>query len=252
MPARSDLGKKLRSAFVADEGNRLVVADYNQMELRVLTHFSQDQLLLEAYLGDTVSDLHTMTASRMFNKGEDEITKQERSVAKMINFGIAYGIAPRGLFESLTAEGIEVSERECEKFIAEYFRTYGGVSRWLNETEREAKRQGYVTNLFGWRRRLAARDRRETRQVRNFVIQSTAADICKDAMARLHESLPDGAYMIAQVHDELVVECKADQAEAGRGPRQRDYGVCAGWLQCPPEGGRSHRRQLGAGEVTLS
>lgn len=212
IPARSELGKKLRSAFIAEPGNKLVVADYGQMELRVLAHYTQDPSLLAAYRNGV--DLHTLTASQVFGKKESEVTKAERSIAKTINFGVAYGITPRGLFNQLSSAGIEANESQCEKFIRDYFKTYKGVRRWLDSTERTARTQGYVTNLFGRRRRLVGRDSRAARQACNFPIQGTAADICKEAMVKVHESLPSGAHIIAQVHDELIIECRAEDADS--------------------------------------
>lgn len=211
IPARSELGKKLRSAFIAEPGNKLVVADYGQMELRCLAHYTQDPSLLAAY--ENGVDLHTLTASQVFGKQESEVTKSERSIAKTINFGVAYGITPRGLFNQLSSVGIEANERQCEQFIRDYFKTYKGVRRWLDDTERTARTKGYVTTFFGRRRRLVGRDSRAARQACNFPIQGTAADICKEAMVKVNESLPSGAHIIAQVHDELIIECLAKDAD---------------------------------------
>lgn len=207
IPARSELGKKLRSAFIAGEGRKLVVADYSQMELRVLAHYSQDPLLLNAYTAEQETDLHTLTASNMFRKAQTEISKQERAIAKMINFGIAYGITPIGLFNRLRPSGIDVSQEDCKKFIDNYFRTYTGVNKFLAEVAKVIHKRGYVKNFYGRRRRLKGQNSRETRQAQNFIIQATAADIVKDAMVRLHKALPKGANIIGQVHDELIIEC---------------------------------------------
>ncbi|KAF0240018.1 MAG: DNA polymerase I, partial [bacterium] len=131
LPASSELGKKLRTAFIAGQGRKLVVADYSQMELRVLAHYSQDPLLLEAYCSEQEKDLHTLTASKMFRKPEVEVSKQERTIAKKINFGIAYGITPNGLFNSLRPSGINVSEKDCEDFIKNYFSSYPKIGEFL-------------------------------------------------------------------------------------------------------------------------
>ncbi|MBL8189230.1 MAG: hypothetical protein JNK38_14575 [Acidobacteria bacterium] len=216
IPARSELGKKLRQMFIADEGNALVVADWSQMELRILAEYSKDPLLIEAYCGERETDLHTLTAARMFGKAEADVTKPERSIAKMINFGIAYGITPVGLFNRLRPQGVDVTEAQCEQFVADYFRTYPGVRKFLNQVESRSRQRGYVHNRFGRRRRVSGQTSREVRQAQNFIIQATAADMAKMAMVRLHAALPEGARLIAMVHDEFIVECPAAQAEVVR------------------------------------
>lgn len=216
MPAKSALGKRLRQAFVADARNKLVVADYSQMELRVLAHYSRDPLLIEAYTSETETDLHTLTASWMFGRAIADVGKSERTVAKMINFGIAYGITPLGLFNRLRPEGHQVTLEDCEKFIADYFKAYVGVGRFLEKAETIIRQRGYVMNLYGRRRRLKGTTHREVRQAQNFIIQATAADLAKDAMVRLYEVLPAAAYLIAQVHDEFIVECREEDAEGVR------------------------------------
>ncbi|HYE71932.1 MAG TPA: DNA polymerase A family protein, partial [Blastocatellia bacterium] len=217
IPSRSELGKRLRQSFIADEGNVLVVADYSQMELRVLAHYSRDPLLVEAYTSEHETDLHALTASRMFGKAIDAIEKNERTVAKMINFGIAYGITPIGLFNRLRPAGLNVTEAECEEFVRNYFKTYPGVRKFLDKAERVARERHYVRSFFGRRRRLKGSERglssREIRQAQNFIIQATAADLAKDAMVRLYQALPEGADLIATIHDEFIVECRREQAE---------------------------------------
>ena len=217
MPARSELGKRLRSAFIAEEGCKLVVADWSQMELRVLAHYSRDPLLVEAYTAEMETDLHSLTASRMFRKPIEEVEKSERTVAKMINFGIAYGITPTGLFNRLKPAGMDVTEEECSRFIENYFSTYPGVKEFLSKASQAVRRRGYVKNLYGRRRRLKGRTARQIRQAQNFIIQATAADLAKDAMVRLYRLLPEGAHIIAQVHDEFIIECPALLAEYARG-----------------------------------
>jgi DNA polymerase-1 len=229
IPARSELGKKLRRMFVADEGNTLVVADWSQMELRILAQYSKDPLLLSAYQSEIETDLHTLTASRMFGKTEAEVSKPERSVAKMINFGIAYGITPIGLFNRLRPQGVDVTEKQCEQFVADYFKTYPGVRRFLDQVEPRLRERGYVKNWFGRRRRVSGRTPREVRQAQNFIIQSTAADMAKTAMVRLYESLPEGARLIAMVHDEFIVECRTELAEEVRS-------LMVSAMQAAPEG----------------
>lgn len=216
IPARSELGKKLRAAFIAEDGHKLVVADWSQMELRVLAQYSKDSLLLEAYTAERETDLHTLTAARMFGKAEADVTKPERSIAKMINFGIAYGITPRGLFNRLKPQGVDVTEAQCEQFVADYFKTYPGVRKFLNQVESRVRERGYVCNWFGRRRHVSGQTRREVRQAQNFIIQATSADLAKIAMVRLYAALPEGARLIAMVHDEFIVECCTEQAEVVR------------------------------------
>jgi DNA polymerase-1 len=213
IPSRTELGKRLRRAFIAEEGHKLVVADFNQMELRVLAHFSEDPLLLNAYAG-AGTDLHALTASKMFRRPVDEVTKAQRAIAKMINFGIAYGVTAPGLSSRLRPLGVEVSETQCETFIADYFNTYPGVSRFLDLARRAAQARGYVKSLMGRRRRLQAVDARESRQVQNHIVQGTAADLAKDAMIRLHNALPAGARLVGMIHDEFIVECREKDADA--------------------------------------
>jgi DNA polymerase-1 len=244
MPSKSDLGKRLRRAFITEEGNKLIVADYSQMELRVLAHYSQDPLLLLAYTWDTDADLHTLTASRMFKKDIEDIEKAERTVAKMINFGIAYGITPLGLFNRLRPEGHDVTLEDCEQFIEDYFSAYVGVARFLRRVKDTIRQRGYVKDYYGRRRRVSGATAREIRQAQNFIIQATAAEIAKDAMVRLHKALAEGANIIAQVHDEFIVECRKDDAETVCGlmaevmtqapdgfsiPLKADVHICDNW-----------------------
>jgi DNA polymerase I-like protein with 3'-5' exonuclease and polymerase domains len=213
IPKRSDLGKKLRRMFVADERNALVVADWSQMELRILAQYSKDPLLLSAYTDGAGTDLHRLTASKMFGKSETEVTDSERSVAKMINFGIAYGITAVGLFNRLKPQGVDVTLEQCEQFISDYFKAYSGVQDFIRNVEHRLREKGYVKNWFGRRRRVSGRNAREIRQAQNFIIQGTGADMAKEAMVRLHSALPEGAKLISVVHDEFIVECRQEQAE---------------------------------------
>ncbi len=211
IPARSELGKRLRSAFIADDGHKLIVADFSQMELRVLAHYSADPLLLEAYNGAAETDLHTLTAQKMFKQAN--VTKEQRAIAKMLNFGIVYGISATGLFRRLHMLGIKVTLPECERFIRTYFQTYKEVDDFLQKAARRIKARNYVQTLHGRRRRLSGQTKREVRQAQNFIIQATAADIFKTALIAVHESLPEGASIVAQIHDEIIIECPADIAK---------------------------------------
>jgi DNA polymerase I-like protein with 3'-5' exonuclease and polymerase domains len=216
VPARSELGKRLRACFVAAHGCKLIVADYSQMELRILAHYSKDPLLLEAYTAAEAVDLHAATAARMFGKPVDQISGGERAIAKMINFGLAYGISAQGLSNRLKAQGLNMTEEQCEHSIASYFATYSKVAAFLQSVEQAIKQRGYVRSLYGRRRRLSGQTRREVRQAQNFIIQATAADLCKQAMVSLHAALPAEAAIVAMVHDELVIECRQEQAEEVR------------------------------------
>ena len=199
--------------LIYHEGNALVVADWSQMELRILAQYSKDPLLLSAYQSGSDADLHTLTAARMFGKAEADVSKLERTIAKMINFGIAYGITSIGLFNRLRPRGVDVTEDQCEQFIADYFKAYSGVRKFLDRVKPRLLERGYVRNWFGRRRRVPGETPRQIRQAQNFIIQSTAADMAKTAMVKLYHSLPEGARLIAMVHDEFIVECRQEQAE---------------------------------------
>lgn len=211
IPSKSELGKAVRRAFICEEGNKLIVADFSQMELRVLAHYSQDETLLNAYCTGKQIDLHTITAQKMF--GKEDVNKDERGIAKMINFGIAYGITDIGLFRRLTATGIATTPEECKQYIADYFKTYKGVEKFLAKVKKTIYQRGYVNNLFGRRRRLKGINSREIRQAQNFIIQATSADLVKRAMVALAAKLPQGVQLISMIHDELIVECRADHSE---------------------------------------
>jgi DNA polymerase I-like protein with 3'-5' exonuclease and polymerase domains len=211
IPKSGELGKKLRSSFIADTGNALIVADYSQQELRALAHYSKDPALLEAFRSG--ADLHTRTASLMFGKVENDITKEERAIGKMLNFGTIYGLTAQGLLARLVHEQPDLTLPDCERFISEYFRAYSGVSSLLNRVAEKARARGYVRSLLGRRRHLWARNRREERQVCNFLIQGSSADITKTAMVRLDERLPKGADLVGCIHDELVIEAPVEIAE---------------------------------------
>jgi DNA polymerase-1 len=213
IPSRSELGKKLRRMFVADEGNALVVADWSQMELRILAQYSRDPLLLSAYQSRTDADLHTLTAARMFGKAETDVSKSERAIAKMINFSIAYGVTHIGLFNRLRPQGVDVTLEQCEQFIADYFKAYAGVKSFLDKVQPRLWERGYVRNWFGRRRRVLGVTARQVRQAQNFIIQSTAADMAKTAMVRLRAALPEGARLIAMIHDEFIAECRQDLSD---------------------------------------
>ncbi|MCI0389108.1 MAG: DNA polymerase [Acidobacteria bacterium] len=213
LPRSSGAAKVLRAAFIAGPGRKLVVADWSQVELRIIAHYSEDKAMNKAFTDG--ADLHTRTASLMFRIPEPSVTKDQRSAAKSVNFGIGYGMGAPGLFTSLSAAGVKTSLPECRKFIESYYRSYPGVKRLQERIEKAARDRGYVRTFFGRRRRLAP-DGGNMLSIKNAVIQGSGADIAKDAMVRLHAALPKDAYLIAMIHDEFVVECLEEQAEEVR------------------------------------
>ncbi len=216
IPIRTELGREIRAAFVAAEGKLLVGADYSQIELRLLAHYSQDPLLLEAYR--TGQDIHTLTAAEVFGVPPMLINAEHRRRAKAVNFGIVYGLSPFGLSQQL---GIE--QKEAKRFIDAYFARYVGVRGFIDRTLEQARRDGFVRNLFGRKRPipdLASKNPNlrgfAERTAVNTPLQGTAADLIKIAMLRLDRELRErglGAKMLLQVHDELVLEAPLDEVE---------------------------------------
>lgn len=217
IPIRTELGRKIRRAFVPPPGYLLVSADYSQIELRVLAHLSQDPVLLDAFR--TGQDIHTRTALEIFEVREEELTRDHRTRAKAVNFGVIYGQGDSGLSKSLG-----IPRAEASSFIAAYFRRYEGVRRFMNETLERARAGEAVRSLLG-RRRLLPTIRSANRAERlaaeriamNMPIQGTAADLLKLAMLALRDPPSPGARMTLSVHDELVFEVpEAEVAEAER------------------------------------
>jgi DNA polymerase-1 len=214
IPKRSELGQKIREAFIAEPGYSLVVADYATMEMRVLASYlitaADDNSLADAI--NSGVDLHTYTAQKMTELSGSDIS---RTVAKMINFGIAYGITPFGLAGRLRAQGVEISEAEADNYIKIYMKSYPGVPKLFRRVARQCNDYGYVRNLYKRRRRVWAFSARELRQAVNFLIQGSSADIVKDSMHGIDKELrihaPDSR-MIAQIHDELIIEAPDEQA----------------------------------------
>ena len=209
IPIRTELGREIRSAFVAEPGHRLVSADYSQVELRILAHVSGEPKLREAFARG--EDIHAATAAEVLGKDQATLTKDERNVAKMVNFGIIYGISAFGLSENL-----EIPREEAQTYIDAYLARFPMVQDFIQRTIEQAKQDGYVTTLFG-RRRPVPEIRASNRQTRslgerlavNSVMQGTAADIIKVAMVNIHRRLVDegrGSRLVLQVHDELLVE----------------------------------------------
>jgi DNA polymerase-1 len=216
IPIRTELGKEIRSAFIAESGSRLLSADYSQIELRILAHVSGEPKLREAFArGD---DIHTATAVEVLGKDPGELTSGDRSIAKMINFGIVYGISAFGLSENL-----EIPREQAQEYIDAYLARFPRVQDFIQRTIEQSKRDGYATSLLG-RRRPTPEIRASNRQTRslgerlavNFVMQGSNADIIKKAMIAIHRRLRDegrGARLVLQVHDELLLE--VPEAEIG-------------------------------------
>jgi DNA polymerase-1 len=214
IPIRSDIGREIRRAFVADEGCRLLSADYSQVELRILAHVSGDPALLAAFARG--EDIHASAAAAVYGVPISQVTKQQRSVAKMMNFATAYGVSAYGLSQQ---SGLK--RADAEAFMARYFETYPGIRNYLEQTIAFAYEHGYVETLLGRRRYFpvlqttgkgahayVARQAAERAAI-NHPIQGTAADIIKIAMIRLFHALEERGHqarMILQVHDELVLE----------------------------------------------
>jgi DNA polymerase-1 len=209
IPIRTELGREIRSAFVAEPGHRLLSADYSQVELRILAHVSGEPKLREAFARN--EDVHTATAAEVLGKEPATLTKDERNVAKMVNFGIIYGISAFGLSENL-----DIPKDEAQAYIDTYLARFPLVQDFIARTIEQAKRDGYVTTLLG-RRRPVPEIRASFRQTRalgerlavNSVMQGTAADVIKVAMVRIHDRLrAEGraARLVLQVHDELLLE----------------------------------------------
>jgi DNA polymerase-1 len=209
IPIRTELGREIRSAFIAEPGCKLLSADYSQIELRILAHVSGEPKLREAF--ERGEDIHTATAAEVLGKDPATLTTGERSIAKMINFGIVYGISAFGLSENL-----EIPREEAQEYIDAYLARFPHVQDFIRRTIEQAERDGFATSLLG-RRRPVPELRASNRQTRslgerlavNFVMQGSNADIIKVAMVRIHERLRAegrGARLVLQVHDELLLE----------------------------------------------
>ena len=216
IPIRSEEGRKIRQAFIAPQGYKIVAADYSQIELRIMAHLSADAGLLKAFSAG--EDVHRATASEVFGVALDQVTTDLRRSAKAINFGLIYGMSSFGL-----AQQLGLSRSQAQSYIDLYFTRYPGVKNYMDSIREQAREQGYVETLFGRRlylpeikSRNAARRQYAERTAINAPMQGTAADIIKRAMIKtdqwLLEEKPD-AKMIMQVHDELVFEAAEDQVD---------------------------------------
>jgi DNA polymerase-1 len=216
IPARTPEGRRIRKAFLPEPGWKMFAADYSQIELRILAHYSKDPVLLKAY--KTGEDIHLRTASEVFELSPQFVTPDMRRQAKTINFGIIYGMSP---FRLAQEQGI--TRKTAKRYIENYFRTYEGVRAFIEATKEEARRTGRVATLAGRTRRIpeinsADRTAREAaeRMAVNTPIQGTAADFIKTAMVRVHRALQERgmrAAMLLTVHDELVFEAPPEELE---------------------------------------
>ena len=216
IPIRMELGRLIRKVFIPKEGFLFVDADYSQIELRVLAHLSGDEHLIRAY--QEAQDIHRITASQVFHIPFEEVTDLQRRNAKAVNFGIVYGISSFGLSQDLS-----ITRKEAAHYIEQYFQTYPGIKRFLDEAVEHAREKGYVTTMFGRRRPVPELKSSNFMQrsfgervAMNSPIQGTAADIIKIAMIRVNERLRQEGLqsrLILQVHDELLIEAKAEEEE---------------------------------------
>jgi DNA polymerase-1 len=257
IPIRTAEGRQIRSAFIPGcEGWKLLTADYSQIELRVLAHFSGDAALLAAFSEN--QDIHTLVASEVYGVSLDQVTKAQRRSAKAINFGIIYGQSPFGL-----AAALEIDKEQAAAFIEAYFAKYPGVDAFMNKTLDDCRATGLVSTISGRRRTVSgvrsADQRKKNRQrllperiAINTVIQGSAADLIKQAMINVHRRLQRQrleAKLLLQIHDELVLEAPEaelatlaglvaeEMAAAGRNlstPLVVDVKTGSNWAQCEP------------------
>lgn len=213
IPVRTEEGKRIRTGFIAPEGKVLVSADYSQFELRLAAALSNDQNLISDFNNDV--DIHTKTASEAFNVPMNEVTKDQRRAAKVINFGVLYGMSVKGL-----ADAAKMSVPEAKRFIDNYFKLRAPIKQKLENILKQAKEEGYVETYYGRRRptpdvkspNFVIRQAAE-RAAMNMPIQGTEADLMKRAMVNVDKALPKNAEIVMQVHDSLIVECDKEIAD---------------------------------------
>jgi DNA polymerase I len=235
VPIRTPLGREIRGCFEAEEGSLLISADYSQIELRVLAHIAQEPVLVEIFKRG--EDVHTATASQVFEVDPEKIDPGMRSKAKMINYGIVYGLSDYGL-----ADRLNIPLEEAKAFIDAYLERFPRVAAFIAETIESAKQEGHVKTLWGRRRQIPELQARNY-QVRtlgerlavNTVIQGTAADIIKLAMVRCRDALGEGGYatrLILTIHDELLFEAPPEERETARVLIEEE--MCGVWEHSPP------------------
>lgn len=219
IPIRTEMGREIRKAFIAEEGNKLLSADYSQVELRILAHLSGDEALMDAFLNG--EDIHTRTAVEIFGTTADRLDAESRRMAKAVNFGIVYGLSAFGLSRQL-----KIFPKDAKKFIDKYFQLYKNVKIYMEATIEEARKTGYTMTLMN-RKRYLPDLHSKNRQVReaaeriaiNSPVQGSAADLIKLAMINLDREIKQkhlSSKMILQVHDELVFECPPEEEEEMR------------------------------------
>ena len=216
IPTRFELGKQVRKIFEPEKGKIYIDADYSQIELRVLAHMSQDEHMMQAFRNN--EDIHRQAASKVFKTPIDEVTKEQRSSAKAVNFGIVYGISDFGLGEQLG-----ISRKMAKQYIEEYLEEYAGIKKYMDEVTETAKNKGYVETLFHRRRYIPELKSKKynvrqfgMRAAMNTPIQGTAADIMKIAMINVYNRLRKekiDAKIVLQVHDEMMIEAAIEEAE---------------------------------------
>ncbi|MCL2765933.1 MAG: DNA polymerase I [Treponema sp.] len=216
IPIRAEEGRRIREAFIAKDGCMLISADYNQIELVILAHLSQDKNLISAFMD--AKDVHARSAALIFGIDECDVKSEQRRMAKTINFGVIYGMSAFRL-----ANELNISRSDAQKFIETYFNTYSGVRQYIEDTIKKTEQLGYVTTLFGRRRYIPTiNSNNKTEKAAaeritvNTPIQGSAADIVKTAMLNLDKKLADpeqacSARLLLQVHDELIFECPKDE-----------------------------------------
>jgi DNA polymerase I len=235
IPIRTELGREIRAAFIAEPGHVLLAADYSQIELRLLAHYSKDRLLVEAFRrGD---DIHTLTASQVFGVPPLMVTADHRRQAKVVNFGIVYGLSPFGLSQNLG-----IAQSEARAFIDAYFEKYAGVQAFIDSTLAETRREQRVKTLFGRIRPIPDINSKNPTQrgfaertAVNTPLQGTAADLIKLAMIRIDEEIRKRglrSWMTLQVHDELVFEVPENEVDAMK-PLVREHMEGAHRLEVP-------------------
>jgi DNA polymerase I len=216
IPIRTEVGREIRRAFVAEGGHQLVSADYSQVELRLLAHIANDPVLIQAFLDD--EDIHSRTAAEIFNVEPKAVDREQRRVAKTVNFGIAYGLSAHGLSTRLG-----ISQENARDVIERYFTRYAGIRQYLEDTVEKARKVGYVETLYGRRRLmgdLLSKNRgvaqAAERAAINMPIQGTAADLMKRAMLAVDAALKEEKLktrVLLQVHDELLFEAPDAEVE---------------------------------------
>jgi DNA polymerase-1 len=219
IPVRTELGAKIRRAFIPEAGHTILSVDYSQIELRVMTHLSEDPILLEVF--NTDEDIHSATAARVFDLKPGELTVGHRSTAKMVNYGLAYGMGAPGL-----ADRLNIPVDEARAIMDTYFERFSGVATFLDQVVKQAHADGFTTTMFGRRRYLPELGSGNPRvraigerQALNAPIQGSAADIMKLAMIGVDHALGEDGLatkMILTVHDELVFEVPTGEEDAAK------------------------------------